>query len=391
MDLQEYNKTINQLSGILILKYFNGNRNKSKISISQLMVKFGKDNYEKFTVSQPISAAYFRNKFQYLCQKKPDLVSSLVYLNSDESEYLVNDLNTVSHSSKIIWREIPSIKTLAVAEQIFQDAKQKIKQLLNQDKPLKKDTNEVIKLIEPLSGAKYFNDIQQIYWILYCEFRFALQLLKPDKSFDLSFGFDKEWLDLRENDAPLLKLLSKTSLHVYTKSTFRKNTIIKLKEIYNNYKIPEQQPKKPTIVSDSVIKIKMIPSSGDEANNIITINNIEFDKVQNSPFDFLYYLLWSRNNYPNENASIKLDDIIPMKYISEMLEKDKQTGRFQFVWNTKTHTEIKRSKSRTVHKINKDIMKEVFNLGFDVIVTDGDYYKLSKKFKSGNIELGSYR
>ena len=91
MNLQEYNKTINQLSDILIPKYFNGNKNKFAISISQLMVKFGKDDYENFIVSQPISAAYFRNNFQYLCQKKPDLVRSIVYLNSDEPTYLINE------------------------------------------------------------------------------------------------------------------------------------------------------------------------------------------------------------------------------------------------------------------------------------------------------------
>ncbi len=74
-----------------------------------------------------------------------------------------------------------------------------------------------------------------------------------------------------------------------------------------------------------------------------------------------------------------------------MLENDEQIDRFQFTWNTKNHTDIKHSKSRTVHIINNDIMKKIFNLGFEVIVSDGDYYKLSKKFKSGNIELGSYR
>ncbi|MFC1536130.1 hypothetical protein ACFL4H_02030, partial [Candidatus Neomarinimicrobiota bacterium] len=98
MNIKEYNKTINQLSDILIPKYFNGDRKKSAISISQLMVKFEKDDYEGLTASQPISASYFRNNFQYLCQNKPDLVRSIVYLNSDESKYLINDLNTVSHS-----------------------------------------------------------------------------------------------------------------------------------------------------------------------------------------------------------------------------------------------------------------------------------------------------
>lgn len=391
MNLQEYNKTINQLSGILILKYFNGNRNKSKISISQLMVKFEKKDYDNFTVRQPISAVYFRNNFQYLCQKKPDLVSSIVYLNSDESKYLVNDLNTVSHSGKIIWREIPSIKTLAAAEQIFQKAKQKVKQLLNQEKPLKKDTSEVLNLIEPLSGSSPYNDIQQIYWMLYCELRFTLQLLKSDKDFDLTFGFDREWLDLRKGDVPLLDLLCNTNLDKYKESTFRKNTVIKLKEIYNNYKVPDQQSKQPSIVSDSALKIQMIPKPERDSNNVIIINNKSFDKVHNYTFDFLYYLLWLRKNCPNENASIKRDDVIPTKYINEMLENDKQIDRFQFTWNTKNHTDIKQSKSRTVNKINKDIMKKVFSLSFKVIVTDGDYYKLSNAFKSGNIDLGSYR
>lgn len=391
MNLKEYNKTIDQLSDILIPKYFNGDRKKSRISISQLMVKFGKDDYENITVSQPISAAYFRDKFQYLCQKKPNLVGSIVYLNSDEPTYLVNDLNTVSQSGKIIWNKIPSIKTLAAAEQIFQEAKQKIKQLLNEEKPLKKDTNEILKQIEPLSGAKYYNDVQQIYWMLYCELRFTLQLLKPDKNFNLSFGFDKEWLDLRKGDTPLLELLCKTDLDKYTESSFRKNTIIKLKELYNNYKIPEQQDKKPSIVSDSVIKIKMIPFLGKKSNNVISINNNDFGEVQNSPFDLLYYLLWLRINYPDDIAAIEFGGTIPTEHINKITKNDEHLDRFGYSWNIQKSTRIKDEKRKTVSKINK-LLRDQFGLNYNAIVQNANkYYMLTNRFKPGNIELVSFQ
>ncbi|MFC1785886.1 hypothetical protein ACFLZA_00800 [Candidatus Neomarinimicrobiota bacterium] len=390
MDLHKYEIAIDTISDIIILKYFHGNEKKFTISKSQLIDKFEKNNYDAPQIAQPFSVSQFRKNFLFLCQNKPDLVGSIVYLNSFEPSYLINDLAIIPISNTITWHKDPIIDSIAAAEQLFQNVRQKVKQLLNSSKILKKEINEILNLIEPLSGAKHFNDLQYIYWMLYCELRFTLQLLKPDKDFDLSFGFDKEWLDLREGDVPLLNLLSSTSFEEYSEPAFRDNTIGKLKELYNNYKIPDQQNKKPSIVSDSVIKIKMIPFPGKKKNNVININHKDFGEVQNSPFDLLYYLLWLRINYPDDIAAIEFDGTIPLEHINEITKNDEHLDRFGYSWNDPISTRIKDEKRKTVSKINK-LLTDQFELNFNPIVPNANkYYMLTNRFQPDNIELIPY-
>jgi len=386
MDFEKFHLAIDNNSDIIIPHYFNGDEKEFADSKLHLHDKF--ENNEVQLISQPFSVPNVSKSrsFLHFCRTEPKLIGSILYLNLSETAFLVEDIKPFSKSGIIKWGKIPTIETLSSAEQIFQDAKQKVKQLLNQEKILKKDTDAIIKLIEPLCGAKPYNDIQQIYWMLCCELRFTLQLLKPDKGFDLSFGFDKEWLELRKGDVPLLDLLCKTNLDKYTESIFRKNTIIKLKELYNNYKIPEQQPKKPSIVSDSAIKIKMIPSPGRPADNIIIINNNKFDKVQNVPFELFYYLLWLRNHNLDESTGLETNETINPEHINEMTKNNVMIKRFGAVWNNAINPGMKEAKSTAVSDINK-ILKNQLKINFVAIKEDSGYYKLSSRFKQEDIEL----
>lgn len=390
MDLQRYDTAIDTISDIIILNYFYGNEKKFTISKSQLIDKFENNNYDTHTISQPLSVSHFRKNFLFFCQNKPYLVGSVVYLNSFEPTYLINDLATIPISNNITWHKDPIIDSIAAAEQLFQNVKHKVNQLLNSSKIHKKEINEILNLIEPLSGAKQYNDIQQIYWILYCEIRLTIQLLKPDKDFDLSFGFDKEWLNLREIDVHLLKLLNQTSLEEYAKPTFRTNTITKLKEWYNNNKIPKPPSKKPSNISDSNIQITMNPFPGKKSNNEITINNKHYNKVQNSPFELLYYLLWFRKNYPDESTGLAINGVIPSDHIIEITNNDDKLNRFSAAWNDKINSRMRNEKSKTVSKINT-LLKNQHKIDFEAIVEDGEYYKLTTRFKPDNIELISFQ
>jgi len=386
MEFDKFQSAIDNKSDIIIPHYFNGDETEFADSILHLHDKFGTPEVQ--LISRPFSVSNVSKSKSFLnfCRKEPKLIGSILYLNLGETTFLDEDIKSFSKSGSIKWGKIPTIETLAAAEQIFQKAKQKIKQLLNKEKILKKDTNDILKLIEPLYGAEHYDDIQQIYWMLYCELRFTLQLLKPDKDFDLSFGFDKEWLNLREKDVPLLNLLSLTGLKKYSESSFRKKTIIKLNESYNNYLIPEQQPKKPSIVSDSVIKIKMIPKPGKPADNIIIINNNKFEKVRNVPFELLYYLLWLRNHNLDVSTGLETNQTINPEHINEMTKNNVMIKRFGAVWNNAINPGMKEAKSTAVSDINK-ILKNQLKIDFVAIKEDSGYYKLSSRFKQEDIEL----
>lgn len=198
MDFDKFQRAIDNLSDIVVRDYFNGNKKLFESIVLSLHEKI--DAYPALAVHQPISMSPFKNYMSFLpyCLNEPILIGSILYLNLAEHAFLVNDINSFFNTDKIKWDKKPDIESIAAAEQLFQNAKQKLTEILNSDKIYKKDTDEILKLIEPLSGAKQYNDIQQIYWMLYSELRFTLQLLKPDKDFEVSFDFDKAWLDLRE-------------------------------------------------------------------------------------------------------------------------------------------------------------------------------------------------
>jgi len=152
-------------------------------------------------------------------------------------------------------------------------------------------------------------------------------------------------------------------------------------EIINS--MPEEKSKK-------ILNIKMTPRPGKTSNNEIVINTISYKKVQNSPFDFLYYLLFLRKNYPDQKASIKLDEGITVSI------KDAITGndsiikeRIEYSWNDEGNKRIRNEKSKQVNYIN-DLFKKEFLFNQDVVIESGNYYVLSSEFKPENIELVPY-
>jgi hypothetical protein len=254
MNIDKFQRATDNLPVKVINQYFNGNRNLFDSIVLSLHEKI--DRYPIPQTSQPISLASFKNYLSFLpyCLDEPNLIGSILYLNLAEPTFLLSDVKSFSNSNKIKWGAKPNIESIATAEQIFQDTKQKISELLKSPKISKKDANAIIKLVEPLSEAKFYNDIQKIYWMLYCELRFTLQLLKPDKDFEISFGFDKAWLDLRENDVPLLKILSQTSIEDYLEPDFEETTKEQIRTSYLKDENQTPQIKVENKVSDSAPK-----------------------------------------------------------------------------------------------------------------------------------------
>ena len=155
---------------------------------------------------------------------------------------------------------------------------------------------------------------------------------------------------------------------------------------FKKYELPKQPLKKASKISDSNIQIIMNPFPGKKSNNEIIINNQQYAKVQNSPFELLYYLLWFRKNYPDESTGLEINGVIPSDHINEITNNDDKLNRFSAAWNDKINSRMRNEKSKTVSKINA-LLKTRHKIDFDAIVEDGEYYKLTTRFKPDNIEL----
>lgn len=306
MDFDKFQRAIDNLSDIVVRDYFDGNKKLFESIVLSLHEKI--DAYPALAVQQPISMSPFKNYMSFLpyCLNEPNLIGSILYLNLVEPAFLLSDINSFSNSDNIKWGVKPTIESIAAAEQLFQNAKQKLTEILKSPKIYKKDTNELLKLIEPLSGAKHYNDIQQIYWMLYCELRFTLQLLKPDKDFDLSFGFDKHWLDLREKDVPLLKILSQTSMEDYLELEFDKTTKEEIDDIYIKTEKRIAKPKIRNQVSDSA-PISLLGHMDGISWDEIFIELVSNDSVKIKARDFNQELHFSDLGMSDKRSYEKYD------------------------------------------------------------------------------------
>lgn len=230
MKFKKFKSAINSKGEYILTKYFNDNATNFDNSIILLHEKVFK--YEIPISYQPISLKPFKkySTLLSLCINEPDLIGSIMNLSFAESEFLTEDIYSYSGSGLIKWNKIPTIQTIANAEKLYQKAKKETAKLLQIENVSQINVNQIIDLLEPLSHAKDYKDIQYIYWVLCCEIRFILQLIKPENNFNLSFGFGKEWLNLRESDLNILTLLKNTHFDDYNKPNFRSTALRILKQ-----------------------------------------------------------------------------------------------------------------------------------------------------------------
>lgn len=395
MDLQKYEEALDNISEKIVPEYFNNDKSKYIQAKSQILKIIKKTDKDFPLSNQPFFNSYLIRNLLFLCKNKPDFVGSILYGFTLKKTSAISDLKGAAATIPGL---IPIIGTISKSksESLFEETHNKLNKIKNSSKILQKDINEIINLIKPISIAKHSGkNVLQVYYIMYLELRVSLQLLLHVEDINTTFDFNMSLID---NEVPLIDILNHTdfNLEQYSKNPLVAKMLDDLKVLYNkieqshqgskNYKTPKQPFKKASKISDSNIQIIMNPFPKREANNEIVINNHCYDKVQNSPFDLLYYLLWLRKNFPDVSTGLEIAGVIPLEHITEISNDDDKFTRFSTAWNSETNKNNRYYKSKEVLNIN-NLLRAHHKIDFDAIVLDGEYYKLTNKFKPKNIEL----
>jgi len=136
--------------------------------------------------------------------------------------------------------------------------------------------------------------------------------------------------------------------------------------------------------------ITLIPHSGKKANNKLIINGILIEGIQNSGFDFLYYLLWLKINKPDGKDYFNWDEGIPEKHLRELLPGTnfEKLNRFNHSWADFDNPR-KREKNTQQSIINSKIIDKSI-MSFELIVTGKNNHHISNSLLDDNIELISF-
>lgn len=384
MDFEKYKTALDDLPESIIGKYFN----KDKISFAkakiQLLDKFANDDYQYQPRSSPFITNYFRIAFLRLCRNLPYFVGSVLFLNTMENKYLIPDISNIKNSNKntINWNG-PLLETVSSAEQVFLEARE---QILSWKKNPEKDEEHMLavqKKIEILSKAKIYNDIRRIYYLLYLELDLNLLCFNKYRVFIKPSRSPKDWYKLRKTrDIPILK-------KVVNNKSYRNKKYIHYTDL-TIYRVMGGIPRKKRNKIEELNKIIMIPYPKKTSNNVIILNKKIYEEVKNSPFDFLYYLLWLRKEIPEQNTRFDFGGIILEEHISKMTNNDNNLNRFRASWNA-DNVRMKNEKSKIVGMINDNIFKTIFNYKYDIITNDGKSYILTNKIQPEIITLVSFQ
>ena len=394
MDLQKYEEALDNISETIIPKYYNDKKAKYNKGKKKMLKKFEINHYEDMFDSLPYFLPYFRKNFLLFCQYEPDFVGSISHsistISISEIRY---NLKTTAH--KFYFTNLE--ENLIIAENSYEVLHKEIKIIIDSPKILKRNIHEILHLIEPLTDVIYYSSGRQIFTQLLKELQFSLQILYNIENLG---GMIPPNRIVIEGYTNLLIGLGDLKKREYSKYTFITSLIEDLKIIYQRieksyqesmkYKLQKQPFKKASQLSDSIIQITMNPFPGKKSNNEITINNKYYKKVQNSPFELLYYLLWFRKNYPDESTGLEINGVIPSDHINEITNNDNKLNRFSAAWNDNINSRMRNEKSKTVSKINA-LLRARHKIDFDAIVEDGEYYKLTTRFKPDNIQLISFQ
>jgi len=334
----EIDRVLNKLGKTIIPGIFE-DKNEYDKARSILLVKYERNKYPEKDCHYPLSFKYFRDNLIFLCKHYPELVGTVAALGIDEPKHWVPDLKAHQSSELINWENL-SIETIANAEHLFRDARQRIRELLSNPGPSDQICNRLIDQIKPLTGAESYQDIRRIYWILYCELRVTLQFHKPGPNWDFYFDigdFPEHWFKLRgENDVCVLKYLNDHSLDMYLNNPeeFRNGVL----ETAKGECVSE--PESPVIdinISKEIPlqinlfeKIELIPRNniakeifGKEHKNLVKITKsgkLEVCVLPDEQFVYIYLLAVERKIFKdeiwiwrNEELSPKAKDILKNK------------------------------------------------------------------------------
>lgn len=399
MDLKEYKKALDNLPEATIVKYFNNDNSKYIQAKSQMMGIVKKTNENIPLSNQPVFTSYLIRNLLFLCKNRPDFVGSILNgLTINKTSAFAGLMGAAATIPGIIPDFVSISKSKS--KSLLEETHNKLNKIKYSSKILQKDIKEVIELIKPISNAKHSSkNVLQVYYMMYLELRASLQLLLHVEDINTTFDFN---MSLVDNEVPFIDILKHTdfNLEQYSKNPLVAKMLDDLKVLYNkieqsnhaqkSYDLPVNSGEGSLKISDSKIRITMNPLLGKKSNNEIILNNQYYTKIQNSPFDLLYYFLWLHKNYPKRKAVLKINDTIPSSHIKEITDGDKTLNRFDYAWNNKFNSRMRNEKSKTVSKINS-LLRTHFGINFDIIFEDGEYYKLTKYIKPDNIELTSFQ
>lgn len=276
MDIKEYKIALDNLPEETIAKYFNNDNSKYIQAKSQMMEIIKKTDENIPLSNQPFFTSYLIRNLLFLCKNRSDFVGSVLYANVNKK---ISGIAGLTGAACTTTSFLPTSKeTISTAENLYQEARKKLYKIQDSSKILKKEINDILKLIEPISIAKNYKNVLQTYYVLYSELRFSLQLLYHIEDIDKTFDFN---MSLAENNTQLLDVLSHTDLNLekYSKNTFITGMNNDIKKLYSKIEQSHQGSKTQDRVSDSGSVTAKPTNVDNEAGLLGHIEDLSWDEI----------------------------------------------------------------------------------------------------------------
>ncbi|MBT4734321.1 MAG: hypothetical protein HOO10_04870 [Candidatus Marinimicrobia bacterium] len=342
------------------------------------------NNYPETDITQPFDAEYLKRKLSFLSSNYPEYIASILILGKTENDHLLPNLNTYSLVTEFDWDDL-NIQTIANAESIVKEAQEHIQSLLKNDSITAKNVNSILKDIEPLADAEPYNDIRNIYWMLYCEFRVTLQFMKPKPKWDFFFTIGAkpiDWLRIRGNDDTLaLKYLHENSIDDYVEhpKIFCDELLTSVKNgcVSESGTKPDDKPTKTSLEpNDSSWTIELLPSAINKKgkhDNKVTIND-QTHIISDKLFDFIYTVIWIQKNKVAQGL---------YKYHKNLNDELKEMKPNDYEYPDWCCSDDAHAKTRVKANVKK-------RLDYELIIYKDDYYSCNPEISLKNITLNPY-
>lgn len=391
MDLYKYQTELDKIEKKIPYRFFYNYKVLYLLERKKLLNLIADQDYEERFRGKSFFLHFLKNNFLALCKYEHSIIGMALRFTifrgvRELLDYIVvHFINYFSYTSE---------ENIIKIETSYKDYRSKLFDYLNANEVQEDDFIWMIKHIELLSKKPYYDTAKYLTEKLFYEIILSIQLYYyfsewdhldyKSKNIFKSYPYLYRKLN-RYNKKPklhssLISLLLNDLDLIYTKI----EELRKEKESYSKRIIESEKSKE---VKEKPIYIKVRATSKDESNNEITINGIFYNKVPNTDFDFLYYLLWHLKEFPDKKPGIKLKAVIPNDHIKLITDDYDILNRFsEHTWNTKSSFTRSKAKVKANSHIN-EILRTHLKLPFDAIELFGKSYILVKEIRPENIEL----
>ncbi len=311
MDLQKYEEALDNISELIISKYYNNNYSKYIKAKSVVIERFNNTEHENVFTSTPLFLPYFRKHFFYYCQNAPDFVGKVLY---SFSNIPISDIKYVIKVTAKQVFFIESKKKLTNVDNAYKDIRKKIDKIIDSPNISKNAIKEVLNLLESLAEVIYYRKARFIYGRLFKELRFSLQLLSHVENLEKIFFPNRNLIDAYPD---LLLTLGNLTKIEYSKFAIIPMVLGDLNIIYKKIEESHPIPKIQDRVSDSGA-IETKPTDIDKAFGLldhieglswdeITITLISFESIRIAARDFKQTYHFSELDMKDRRSSEKAD------------------------------------------------------------------------------------